>query len=121
MRWDASLNAGFSTSEKTFLPTNKGDTTVEEEERDPSSLLNVIKELIALRKSHEEFTSYDFHFVDFPLGYKRKDILVLINLKDEEASYSVKGNILYKLGDARYENGECHLAKHAAIVIQEEK
>ncbi len=121
MRWDASLNAGFSTSGKTFLPTNKGDTTVEEEERDSSSLLNVIKELIALRKSHEEFTSYDFHFVDFPLGYKRKDILVLINLKDEEASYSVKGNILYKLGDARYENGECHLAKHAAIVIQEEK
>jgi glycosidase len=56
MQWDGSPNAGFSTApaEKLYLPIDRRPDrpTVAMHEKDPGSLLNTVRELIALRKAH---------------------------------------------------------------------
>lgn len=56
MQWNKSKNAGFSSapSKGLYLPTDPSSKrpTVEAQEKDPSSLLNVFRKLAALRKSH---------------------------------------------------------------------
>jgi maltose alpha-D-glucosyltransferase/alpha-amylase len=56
MQWDASPNAGFSTApvEKLYLPIDPADDrpTVQAQEGDPTSLLNQVRRLIELRRTH---------------------------------------------------------------------
>lgn len=54
MQWDTSKNAGFSTADKTWLPVppNYKTINVAVEEKEPDSLLNWNKKLIALRRSN---------------------------------------------------------------------
>ncbi|ADW70999.1 alpha-glucosidase [Granulicella tundricola] len=54
MQWDTSKNAGFSTADKTWLPVppNYKTINVATEEKEPDSLLNWNKKLIALRRSN---------------------------------------------------------------------
>ncbi len=53
MQWDTSPNAGFTTSTPWLpVPESARDYNVVVEQRDPESLLNFYKHLIALRRSH---------------------------------------------------------------------
>lgn len=56
MQWDNSQNAGFSNAapEKLYLPvfTDGGRLTVEANEKDPNSVLNYVRKLIALRHAN---------------------------------------------------------------------
>ena len=54
MQWDRSKNAGFSTSAKTWLwvPPSASTYNVEVQKKDPNSILNFYKKLIALRRTH---------------------------------------------------------------------
>jgi glycosidase len=56
MQWDQSHNAGFSTApaDKLYLPLDPSDDrpTVETQEDDPQSLLNIVRALITLRRTH---------------------------------------------------------------------
>jgi alpha-glucosidase len=53
MQWDASKNAGFTTATKSWLwiPSSAKSVNVAVENKDPNSLLNWYKKLLALRKS----------------------------------------------------------------------
>jgi alpha-glucosidase len=53
MQWDASKNAGFSPATKTWLPVPPSATyyNVASEQRNPDSILNFYKHVIALRRS----------------------------------------------------------------------
>ena len=53
MQWDATLQAGFTTVKKPWLPIPPTSTkyNVETESKDPNSILNCYKKLLALRKS----------------------------------------------------------------------
>ncbi len=55
MQWNNGLNAGFSTANKNqlYLPidTRQNRPTVQKQESEPNSLLNHVRQLIALRKS----------------------------------------------------------------------
>ncbi len=53
MQWDTSPNAGFTTGTPWLpVPESASDYNVVVEQRDPESLLNFYKQLIALRRSH---------------------------------------------------------------------
>ena len=54
MQWTPGKNSGFSTADSTWLPAELNYTTVnvESEEKDPGSLLNWHKALIALRRAN---------------------------------------------------------------------
>lgn len=56
MQWDAAVNAGFSTAAKNklYLPLDPRPNrpTVQAQDKNPASLLNHVRKLIALRKSH---------------------------------------------------------------------
>jgi alpha-glucosidase len=53
MQWDGSANAGFTTSAKPWLPVppSAAEYNVETERKDPDSIFNTYKRLLALRKS----------------------------------------------------------------------
>ena len=53
MQWDSSLSAGFTTAAKPWLPIppSASKYNVEAERKDPDSILNTYKQLLALRKS----------------------------------------------------------------------
>src|SRR5262249_21197848 len=54
MQWDKSKNAGFSTAAKTWLwiPPSAVTYNVEVQKKDPNSILNFYKKLIALRRTN---------------------------------------------------------------------
>ena len=120
MRWDSSKNAGFSMADKTFLPTNEADSTVEEELKDKDSLWNVIHSLINIRKESEDLHSDSFELLDQKLAYKRAETLVAINLLDEDMTFKVSPNsqIVFSLGDVSLKSNILTLKKHAGVIVK---
>ena len=92
MQWDASADAGFSTSASTWLPVapNYSTINVANEQKDPQSLLNWYERLIALRRSNPALHDGGVVFVDTAnpdvLSYVRtaaagaKPVVVTMNL-----------------------------------------
>ena len=69
MQWDASPNAGFSTT-KPWLPVHPNHATrnVAAQRSDPNSLFNLTRKLIALRREHPALRQGDFTPVPTPKG-----------------------------------------------------
>jgi len=88
MPWDASANAGFTSGEP-WLPLN-GDWPVRNvavQEGDPDSMLNVYRNLLALRRAQPPLAVGSMKLIDAPegvLAYEReqdgKRLTVLLNL-----------------------------------------
>jgi alpha-glucosidase len=100
MHWDSSKNAGFSTAEPWLpVPTNFKTHNVEQESKDPDSILNLYKRLISLRRRYEALESGSLVFLDkedpVVLAYLRRgtgsyaSILVALNLSKESRKVSV--------------------------------
>lgn len=121
MRWDHSKNAGFSLADKTFIPTNEKDTTVEDELQNPNSLLNVIKSLISIRIEDKDFTGDDFIMLEGRMFYRRGKNYVAINLFDKDQEFVVPHNfkIIYKIGDAKKEDNKLILTSHSGAIVKE--
>lgn len=89
MQWTAGKNAGFSTADSTWLPTEQNYTTVnvETEQRDPNSLLKWHKALTALRRTNpvlregnqETFSTGNDKIVAYTRKAGAKQIVVLTN------------------------------------------
>lgn len=81
MRWnDQEKNKGFSTSDNTYLPINlQENLSVTAQQKDENSLLNTVKSLIAIRKSHQCLNAESVFEVisaenqGYPLVYRRKN------------------------------------------------
>ena len=100
MQWDDSPNAGFSSvpADQLYLPVDDraNRPTVAGQENDPSALLNRVRRMIALRKSHPALcASGDFEPVyaeagKYPFIYSRslgeERILVALNPADRPVS-----------------------------------
>jgi alpha-glucosidase len=96
MQWNDSLNAGFS-SGKPWIGVNLNYThiNVEVQEKDPSSILNFYKKLVALKKQNELFIYgiYDLILEDHEqiFAYTRtlgdEKALIICNLTGKEAAY----------------------------------
>jgi glycosidase len=109
MQWTSGKNDGFSTAdpEKLYLPvdTAADAPNVADQEKDPNSLLNRVKKLIALRKREKALAAYA-EFVPvyakentYPFIYARANgdskLLVLLNpaARDTEAAFSIQPGI----------------------------
>ncbi|MFZ3069870.1 MAG: alpha-amylase family glycosyl hydrolase, partial [Anaerolineaceae bacterium] len=105
MQWDVSPNAGFSDAPmvKLYAPVIQDDiygyaqVNVAKQSADPSSLLNRIRHLIAVRKTHPTFGWGDFSWVDLGTNavaaYRREfqdeRLLVVNNLSDQTAELAL--------------------------------
>ena len=111
MQWKKGKNLGFSEGceDSLYLPVDSASDapTVEEQEKDPDSLLNTVKKLLALRHSVEDLQA-DAAFEVLcsekgkPFVYKRGSLTIAVNPSDKEVSadISVKGEKLYETGSA---------------------
>ena len=101
MQWDESANLGFSAgnAENLYLPVdpNPGDATVAAQEKDPGSMLNHVRGIIALRQSTPDLGNYGdfavYHAVagDRLFVYKRGDLLLAVNPSLEEKVLELDG------------------------------
>lgn len=99
MQWEnGKKNFGFSTSDTLYLnqDDNPDAPTVQKEENDPDSILNYVRNLIALRKNHkaldvEASWVYANKGQNYPLWYKRINddeiISVMINTTSQEFEF----------------------------------
>ncbi|MFV0320860.1 MAG: glycoside hydrolase family 13 protein [Alphaproteobacteria bacterium] len=101
MQWDASENAGFSKA-KPWLPVNPNhvEVNVESEDKDPNSVLNFYRKLVALRKESLTLIYGDQTMLDDSndkvIAYTRTlegkpSFLILLNFRGEAASVNLDG------------------------------
>jgi maltose alpha-D-glucosyltransferase/alpha-amylase len=93
MQWDHSANAGFSSAsaDKLYLPveSDPGSHFVSDQDQDPASLLNTIRELVQLRRQHAALGNASHYQVvyaqpgRYPFAFVRQgggeSILVVLN------------------------------------------
>jgi len=99
MQWDSSPNSGFTTSTKPWLPIPPTASTynVETEKKDPNSIFNTYKTLLALRRSEPALRNGDYTSVDENNPYvfsflrrsKGSTILVSLNMSAEPRTVSI--------------------------------
>lgn len=122
MKWDDSNPLhGFSSAEasKAYLPNNPTDPTVEASQKDPASLLNLIKALNALRKSDPDLLRHDgFKLLSDPLSYRRGKTTVIINLKETPIVKPMAGKILLSVGDVSYDGKTLLVPPHCSVVFK---
>jgi maltose alpha-D-glucosyltransferase/alpha-amylase len=108
MQWDASVNAGFSSApaSQLYLPVEPGPErpNVAAQDKDPASLLNRVRRLIALRKAHPALSaSGSFEVIhakpgELPFVYRRslggESVLVGINPAARPAEVALPASAL---------------------------
>lgn len=98
VQWTAGTNAGFTDGEKPwfFINENYKEVNVEDAEKDPNSILNFYRKLIALRKEYPLFIYGNFT-LRYPkhkklFVYERQDgkdkALVLLNFSETETAFT---------------------------------
>jgi len=133
MQWDTTNAAGFSKTEKTWLPvhTNFRQVNVEKEEHDPNSLLHMVQKLLFIRKTNRAISSGSLALLSSKLlpkgvlGYKRtegeNEIIVLINFTKRKKEFSLPGtcnSILAVNKTDTYNDGKICLDAFGGIVLK---
>ena len=103
MQWNDSVHAGFS-KVKPWLPVhpNYVSRNVSTQEKDPGSLLNFYKEIIALRKQFDALNSgtiklipsNDQFILSYLRIYKNQTIFVILNFNKRKVTYNLSGALL---------------------------
>jgi oligo-1,6-glucosidase len=100
MQWDTSENSGFSI-EKPWLPVNKNYKTVNVavQEKDPNSVLNHFREMVALRKENLVFIYGKYTLLQkehktiyaYTRILENEKMLVLLNFSEKNSNISILG------------------------------
>jgi maltose alpha-D-glucosyltransferase/alpha-amylase len=121
MQWNGGRNKGFSAAEpgRLYLPVDSspGAPTVEEQERDPASLLNTVKAILALRHAEADLWAAPNLTVLYaekgklPFVYRRGSLILAVNpgVKAVSVELGLGGRALYTLGACCLENGVCRM------------
>jgi len=126
MQWGKGKNLGFSTAEadKLYLPVDPANDapTVEDSEKDESSLLNTLRALLKLRHAEPDLqarANLEIVFAEksrLPFVYRRGSMLLAVNPGVKAASAQVKGAPvpggsapLYAIGDCAFEPGSVRM------------
>jgi len=106
MQWNASTQAGFTSSAKPWLPVNPNyvDINVDTESHDPNSVLSFYRQLIAIRKSKPVlvFGSYGDISGDSPhvYAYRRRNessqAMVILNFSDSTSEFRFPTDLAWK-------------------------
>ena len=130
MQWDNSANKGFSTAPaaKLYLPPDPAEDapTVEDQEKDPDSLLNTVKSLTALRHKYTDLQAdADFEVIyaekdEFPFVFKRGDLIVAVNPSDRKASASLPRTTekVYEIGNIQINSASLMMGPQSFCVLQ---
>lgn len=106
MQWDSSLNAGFTTGTPWLKPGNNYlSINVEWEEKNPDSVLNYFRKMVAFRKANRELIDGSFTLIEpthpqifayYREGGQRK-LLVALNFSSKPAQFhSIKeGEVVF--------------------------
>ena len=123
MQWEKKINAGFSSASPSelYLPVDASEDypTVEEQQNDPESLLNMVKSLVELRHSNTALQSRgDIRMLyaekqAYPFVYERFDekqsVIVILNPSEKSASCKLleaPGKVLMSWhGEADWKDG----------------
>ena len=108
MQWNDDVNAGFSQASVQNIYAslvddevfNAAKVNVAAQQADPTSLFNVIRHMIAVRKQYKAFGWGDFKWLDigtqtvaaYARSYQGEKVLVLNNLSDEQQAISLLEN-----------------------------
>ena len=130
MQWDNGENLGFSSApaEKLYLPVDPeaGHTTVAAQEKDPDSMLNHIRRVLALRKEHADLGNYtSFEVVHAKAGdrlfvYKRGSYLLAVNPGLETRNFELDGDyeIVYTFGQADAAQEKLHIGGQSMAILK---
>jgi maltose alpha-D-glucosyltransferase/alpha-amylase len=122
MQWTEGRNKGFSTAgaEALYLPVDDapGAPTVETQEKDPSSLLNTVKRLLALRRREADLQSkpnLEILYAEreaLPLIYRRGSLIIAVNPGEKDVSAPVNaaaGELVYSQGSCGIKDRVCRM------------
>ena len=115
MQWSDSLNAGFSNASKPFRPVIQNgefgfrNLNVEAERKQPGSLLNFTRKLIALRKQHPGIGTGEWSILKtssksilaIRYDYEGESLVIIHNFSDRPENISIK---LDDLRDAKLQD-----------------
>ncbi len=130
MQWNNSENLGFSSADadKLYLPVdpNPGNTTVQDQEADPDSMLNHIRRVLAARRENPDLGNYaSFEPVyavegDRLFVFKRGALLVAVNPARQAATYTLDGDrqAVYTFGEASVDRGILTLGPQSLTVLK---
>ncbi|MEQ2529339.1 alpha-glucosidase [Bacillaceae bacterium CLA-AA-H227] len=105
MQWSTEENAGFTTGSPWLgINPNYKEINVEQQQKDPNSILSYYKEMIRLRKNHETlvYGTYDLVLENDPSlyaytrTYGSERVMVLSNLTDETVVVGKVKGVTYK-------------------------
>ncbi|MDR2398564.1 MAG: hypothetical protein LBD74_07390 [Spirochaetaceae bacterium] len=125
MQWNQGKNKGFSTAEpdRLYLPVDESPDapTVEDQEKDGSSLLNSLKALLALRHKEKDLQATPNLRIlygergAFPFVYRRGSLVLGVNPSPRAASVELglEGTALYTLGSCCLEKGHCRMEEQS--------
>ena len=130
MQWTNGKNLGFSEgcADALYLPVDPAADapTVESQEKDPASLLNFVRAILALRHQEQDLQAdAELEIVSAvpgkPVVYRRGDLLLAVNAAGEAMDADVDaGNkqTLFTLGEAIAENGKLRLGAQSFAVLK---
>ena len=129
MQWNSGKNKGFSdTDGELYLPvdTDPNAPNVEAQEKDPASMLNFVRGLIALRQNNEDLGNYSpFEVYSAEEGsrvfaYKRGEQLVAMNpgVDTEELMLDGQYESIYALGVSVIREDKLTLGSQSFVVLK---
>ena len=130
MQWNSGKNLGFSEGceDSLYLPVDPAQDapTVEAQEKDPASLLNTVKAILALRQEQPDLQADATLEIiigekEQPLVYRRGQLLVALNPSGENAAVKVdvKGKkIIFSIGGGELADAQIRLDAQSFLIIK---
>ncbi|MCR5669717.1 MAG: glycosylase [Butyrivibrio sp.] len=130
MQWDNSKNHGFSKAAagKLYLPTDPADDapTVEDQAKDPSSLLNTVKALTGLRHKYDDLKadgSFEVIYAEkdeLPFVFKRGSLVIAVNPSNKKAAQGLsrKYEKVYEIGNTAIDEASLIMQPQSFVILK---
>ncbi len=127
MQWTEERGRGFSARKRTYLPVSeKRGQSVEAQERSERSILNTVRELIAIRKKYpalHALSEQTFLETGYPAVYRRKkgeqSVIVLLNPSDRTVCRTLRFCSVIKTQNAEICGDEITLGAQSFAILSE--